>query len=292
MACVTPFLDSGAIDYSSLSRVLRMGESASGGILLLGSTGEGLSLSFPERLRIVQYTCEQELSVPIFVGVSGIDILGAEIFIQKCNRLPIQGYLLTTPIYSKPGVFGQLSWFRRLMHQTTLPVILYNIPSRSGVSIYPEVIRTLQIEPNFYGIKDASGRPSFYSEFLTGPSACTLFCGDDILVEDFLKIGAKGWINVAGNVWPEIVSKYYNYLRQNFIDIRMDDFPWREACSLLSSGGNPVSVKAVLEKLGVIASATVREPLNVADFVRYKDIESVHQKLTNWSVFLDAACTT
>ncbi|WP_213318195.1 4-hydroxy-tetrahydrodipicolinate synthase [Chlamydiifrater volucris] len=288
VACVTPFLDTGEVDFGSLIRVLRCAEKVSGGILLFGSTGEGMALSLSEKLQIVQYACDQYLSVPILLGVPGIDSSGAKKLMRACDSFPIQGYLLTTPIYSKPGVHGQIDWFRNLMRSTMLPIILYNIPGRCGSPLYSEVVRSLSTESNFYGVKDASGSPSSCKEFSSICSKCKVFCGDDVLLQDFLNHGASGWINVSGNVWPEVASKYYGFLKQR-IDRKelMEDRPWRDACSLLSSGGNPVSVKVVLERLGVIKSATVREPLSVLDFPPHNDIEFIHNELMSWSRSLE-----
>ena len=113
-ALVTPFTDAGEVDYAILDQLVAQQQAANNGILLLGSTGEGLALTLKEQQAIVEHVCQLNPTVPLMVAVGGMNLKQQIAWVEYCNKLPIHGYLLGSPLYAKPGVIGQTHWFENL----------------------------------------------------------------------------------------------------------------------------------------------------------------------------------
>ncbi|WP_253299810.1 dihydrodipicolinate synthase family protein, partial [Wolbachia endosymbiont of Chironomus riparius] len=157
-ACVTPFNHNGdSIDYHSLNNLLVVQAQNENGIVLLGSTGEGLSLADKEKHELIKFVCKLNLNIKIIVGVPGINFHQTLEWMNFCKDMPIDGYLMTTPVYTKPGIIGQTLWFEKLLEKAHVPAILYNIPSRAGIRLYPETVSNLLDHEKFWAIKDSSG---------------------------------------------------------------------------------------------------------------------------------------
>ena len=143
-ALITPFDISGEnIDYKSLENLVRMQEHAQNGIVLLGSTGEGLSLCDHERRKLVEFVISLKPRTQILVGVPSFNLPAALSWLDFCRNLPLDGYLMATPMYTKPGALGQSAWFEKLLNHAAHKVMLYNIPGRSGVKLHPEAVKHL-----------------------------------------------------------------------------------------------------------------------------------------------------
>jgi 4-hydroxy-tetrahydrodipicolinate synthase len=143
-ALVTPFLDNNQIDFDSLKQIATAQAQAGNGLLLLGSTGEGLALNSDEQLSIVEFVCNLQLATPLMVAVGGYNLAEQVSWVNRCNALKIDSYLLATPLYAKPGVVGQTQWFEALLDAAKYPCMLYNVPSRSGVEIPIATMKNLQ----------------------------------------------------------------------------------------------------------------------------------------------------
>ena len=156
-ALVTPFDREGAIDFTSLKINAQRQNDAGNGILLLGSTGEGLALTLKEQQAIVEHVCQLQPSVPLMVAVGGSNLKQQLEWVNYCNQLPIHGFLLGSPLYAKPGAVGQTHWFESLLNASSHPCMLYNVPSRSGTDIPVETIQNIQNHPNCWAMKEASG---------------------------------------------------------------------------------------------------------------------------------------
>ena len=150
-ATVTPFTaDGSAVDYPSLENCLRRQEKSGNGIVLMGSTGEGLSFTNKERREIVEFACGLNLQTQLVIGVPSHNYYSALEWLEFCNSLPIQGYLLTTPIYTKPGVMGQTHWYEAMLDKAAHPAILYNIPGRAAVRSGAHIGKNVVIMPPSY----------------------------------------------------------------------------------------------------------------------------------------------
>ena len=147
-ALVTPFDQQGNVDYDTLTTLVSEQEAAHNGILLLGSTGEGLALTLKEQQGIVEHVCQLKPSVPLMVAVGGSNLAQQKEWVSYCNQLPIHSYLLGSPLYAKPGAVGQTHWYESLLNESVHPCMLYNVPGRSGVSIPIETIENLKRTQN------------------------------------------------------------------------------------------------------------------------------------------------
>src|ERR1700733_71961 len=114
-ALVTPLLENGKIDYPALEGLLHRQKAAGNGVVLCGSTGEGIALSDAEKSQLVSHVCSLGLKIPLLIGVGGFNLDHTKRWLEFCETQPIDGYLMVTPPYSKPGVKGQIAWFRDLM---------------------------------------------------------------------------------------------------------------------------------------------------------------------------------
>lgn len=124
------------------------------------------------------------------------------------REMPIHGYLMTTPVYTKPGIMGQTLWFEKLLEKAHVPAMLYNIPSRAGVNLHTETVRNLSSHEKFWAIKDSSGTVDTLIEYKKVAPNIEVFCGDDNMILDMAVCGATGPVSVASNIWPRIVHKY------------------------------------------------------------------------------------
>ncbi|MGY8877658.1 MAG: dihydrodipicolinate synthase family protein, partial [Pseudoalteromonas sp.] len=156
-ALVTPFDQHGDVDYNTLTKLVSDQEAAHNGILLLGSTGEGLALTLKEQQAIVEHVCQLKPTVPLMVAVGGSNLKQQIEWVNYCNTLPIHSFLLGSPLYAKPGAIGQTHWFESLLNASAHPCMLYNVPGRSAVSIPAATIQNLQNNKNLWALKEASG---------------------------------------------------------------------------------------------------------------------------------------
>ncbi|MBV0899909.1 MAG: 4-hydroxy-tetrahydrodipicolinate synthase [Wolbachia endosymbiont of Fragariocoptes setiger] len=270
-ACVTPFNRNGnCIDYSSLKRLLIMQAEIGNGVILLGSTGESLSITKKEKCKLVKFVSELQLKLKIIIGVQGINLYQTLEWMNFCKDMLINGYLITTPIYTKPGVLGQTLWFEKILEKAHVPVMLYNIPSRTGVNLYYEVVYNLLNHENFWSIKDSSGSIQTLVEYKNIAPRIKVFCGDDNMIASASKMGASGLVSVASNVWPRITRKYVKKCLEG-TEVLTDI--WEKACQGLSVASNPIPIKTLLNKLGIITYKAVRLPLSNKDLSSAKVLE-------------------
>jgi len=272
-AMVTPMNTDGSIDYESFEMLLRKQEEAGNGVLVLGSTGEGLNLNEEEKREVVEFSNSLDLVVPMMVGIGGFNLPAQADFIHFCNDIKPDALLLVTPLYAKPGAEGQFEWFSELMGETELPCVLYNVPSRTGVKMHPSVPARLSKEfDHLMGVKEASGSVEEFKAFRREAPDVKFYSGDDGLTPAFAKEGAVGLVSVASNVWPNATHRYTEMCIQgNTYNL----FPlWKNATDALFKGPNPVPAKVLLNRKGWITNDTVRLPLSLGDIS-----EEVEQEL-------------
>lgn len=279
-ACVTPFLaEEKGIDWKSLMHLLYRQEEAGNGILLLGSTGEALSLSWQERRALIEKACSLELQVPILVGVPAATLEESLAWIDFCNSLPLAGYLIAPPSYSKPGAWGQIHWFTALLNRAHHPVMLYNIPSRTGVSLLTQAVCKLKSHEQLVAIKEASGTLESLISYQNVAPHLSLFCGEDRMLPAAVAMGACGWVSVSANLWPTAASCYLRELLSGHFP---EPTLWWNAHTALSSASNPIPVKALLSDLQLICSYLVRSPLDSDDLPSLDPLRKAHRAISEW----------
>ncbi|MGL9732999.1 MAG: 4-hydroxy-tetrahydrodipicolinate synthase [Wolbachia sp.] len=293
-ACVTPFNCIGdRIDYCSLQRLLTMQAEARNGIVLLGSTGEGLSLTDSEKRTLVEFVCKLALNTPIMIGVSGVNLYQVLKWLDFCKDMPIHGYLMTTPIYTKPGIMGQTLWFEKLLEKAHVPAMLYNIPSRAGVNLHTKTVRNLSSHEKFFAIKDSSGTVDTLIEYKKVAPNIEVFCGDDNMISDMAAFGAIGLVSVASNIWPHVTHKYVKRCLLSFQNMTLESKKktttqmtgdnikssmdiWQQVCKELFIASNPIPIKALLHDIGLIEYKTVRLPLSTEDLPSIETLKQVN----------------
>lgn len=279
-ALITPMKMDGSIDFKSLEHLIRVQEKADNGILLIGSTGEGLALSDKEKRDVVKYAADLNPDVPLMVGVGGMNIGVQESWIQYCNSLQIDAYLLVTPLYSKPGPMGQIAWFSRLLDTSDKPCMIYNIPSRTGIELTTEVLAQLKRHRNFWSVKEASGNLTVYQQFRQTAPEIPLFSGDDALLAFFKPAGCAGLVSVAANVWPEATALYSKKCLNGETESL---FPlWNRAIKALFSASNPIPAKLLLHKKGEISSPALRLPLVKDELKDLAELTAIDLEIETW----------
>lgn len=280
-ALVTPMDESGAVHESDLIRLIHEQDACLNGIVLLGSTGEALNLTLKERKRVVEIATSVQRNTKLIVGVGGHDLDATLGWLNWLETQPVDGYLMVTPIYSKPGEEGQYHWYKSLMDAVTRPCVLYNVPGRTAVSLNENAVQRLYEHPNFVAIKESSGSVDRMIIYRDSGSNQHILCGDDPLMGEFALNGASGLVSVASNVWP-IETQAYVYLalqqRLNLVDLNL----WKQATNALFTASNPIPAKALLASESRISSATVRLPLHKDDYKKLNDLRNWAAKIRLW----------
>lgn len=279
-ALITPMNTDGSVDLKSLEKIAIEQERAENGILLIGSTGEGLALDDDEKQQVVECVANLELNTPVMVGVGGMNVQKQVSWVDKCNSLNIDAYLMVTPLYSKPGPKGQFEWFKTLLDASEKPCMLYNIPSRTGIDLPFEVAEKLADHPNMWAIKEASGSTDIYREFRDRVPSVPLYSGDDALVSTFAEFGCSGSVSVAANVWPEETKLYTKLCLSGNTDSL---FPlWKKAVKALFSASNPIPTKILMHSRGDISTATLRLPLIKTELDDSAELLQIDEEIKQW----------
>lgn len=280
-AMITPLTTSGHPDLESMEQLLRDQEGAGNGVLILGSTGESLNLSDQERKLIVDFTLSLNLSVPIMVGVGGHHMPDIVTWLYFLETRKVDAYLMVTPLYSKPGPLGQYHWFNTLMDMVTRPVMLYNIPGRTGTNLKPETVQRLRDHRNFWAIKEASGSVSDFCEYGSVCGDVRRFSGDDLMLPQFAPHGAAGVVSVAGNVWPK-ATRLYAKMALNGELTEEDMAFWKKAGKSLFVASNPVPAKAVMYAESRIRTPVVKPPLHGDDMTSLEEVCEISREMAEW----------
>ena len=238
-ALITPFLRDGGVDEQALRSLVRWQvESGIRFLVPTGSTGEACALTEEEWLRVVRIVIDAaEGHAPVFVGCSHNTTRQAVERVKKLQAIEgVGGVLTANPYYTKPTQEGQYQHFRAIAEGTHLPVLLYNIPSRTGINLLPETTARLAEIQNIIGIKESSGNLQQITEVIHAvPRRFRVFAGDDNLALPILAVGGAGLVSVAANAipaemarmvtaalendWPrarQLYQKYYGLILANF----------------------------------------------------------------------------
>ena len=266
-ALVTPFTADGAVDYEAYARMVdRQVANGVDFLVPLATTGETPTLSAGEKTAIYQVVKEHAKGLPLMPGVGVNSLPDTLANIRLLEPLGADALLVVVPYYNKPTQQGQYEYFKAVAAETSLPVIIYNVPGRTGANMLPDtVIRLANDVPNIRGIKEASGNYDQVSEILRrAPKDFTVLSGDDDMTLAFMATGAHGVISVASNIAPKEVSQMVAAMQQGRLEearaLHHRLFPLFKACFVES---NPIPAKAALAQLGVIGE-TVRLPLATA----------------------------
>ena len=264
VAIVTPFNTDQTIDFDGFGRLIR--HISDGGVryvVLQGTTGESPTVTKPEKAQLLQYLKENNpKKLPIVYGVGGNVTADVVSGVKAIDFEGVDAILSVCPYYNKPGKRGVIEHFTRIADACPVPVILYNIPFRTGINMTAETICELAQHPNIIGVKEASCVIEQCMEIARDkPDDFLLISGDDVQGVPIISIGGVGVMSVIANVFPTKFSGMIDAaLRGDFAFAQKELGHFLRIDSLLYEEGNPVGVKNILEILG-LASAEVRLPL-------------------------------
>jgi 4-hydroxy-tetrahydrodipicolinate synthase len=254
-ALITPFRHDGGVDEPALLSHVNW-QIANGVSLLVpcGTTGEAATLTEQEWLRVIEVTVAAAAGrVPVFAGATHNATHQAVANVKKLHRISgLTGILIANPYYNRPGQRGQYEHFRAVAEATDLPILLYNIPSRTGANLEPDTVLRLAEISNIVGIKESSGNMAQITELLTqAPRAFRVFSGDDALALPTLSVGGMGLISVASNAIPQQMSQMVaSALNDNWIAARRTNRHYFAFMQALFTEPSPAPIKAVLSLLG------------------------------------------
>jgi 4-hydroxy-tetrahydrodipicolinate synthase len=256
-ALVTPFLADGAVDEASLVRLVNWQiESGITFLIPCGTTGEASTLNEVEWLRVVEVTVDTAAGrVPVFAGCTHNATSEAVARAKKiANVHGLTGILTANPYYNRPGQEGQYHHFRAIAEAVDLPILLYNIPSRTGVNMEPAtVLRLAEIE-NIVGIKESSGSVAQITELLTqAPRGFKVLSGDDGMTLPVIALGGAGLVSVASNAIPaQMAQMVAAALAGDWAKARAINAKYLALMKAHFSEPSPAPVKAVLALMGRI----------------------------------------
>jgi len=280
VAIVTPFNQDGSIDFDSLKQLVEWHiESGTSGILPCGTTGESPTLSHEEHDLVVESVIKfVNKRIPVLAGAGSNSTAEALRLTKHAEDVGADGALVITPYYNKPTQAGLKAHFTKIASETNIPIVIYNVPGRTGISIAPETVAELAELKNIVAIKEASGSIDQASSILTKCNI-DLLSGDDALTVPIMSIGGCGVISVAANIVPEKMAALTNAMMNG--DLSTAEQLHRELYSLCKSmfvETNPVPVKAALSLMGKIKE-NYRLPMVPMSSSNKKIVESELKKM-------------
>ena len=263
VAIITPF-KGGMVDYHILDRLLDLHlESGTDAIVVCGTTGESSTMSYHERMRTIEH-CVDYVSgrIPVIAGSGSNSTENAVSLSRDARRAGANGLLVVTPYYNKATQAGLLRHYRVIADAVDIPMILYNVPSRTGVNIHPETYAALAGHPNIIGTKEANGDLGSIQKTLSlCPKDFTVWSGNDEDTVPICVLGGKGVISVAANIIPAEIKKLTRMcLEQNFSAAGRLQVRLKALFDMLFCEVNPIPVKTAMAMLE-LSSGELRLPL-------------------------------
>jgi len=255
-ALITPFLPDGSVDEKALASLVNW--QIQEGIHFLvpcGTTGESPTLTHDEHLAVVDITTRTAAGrVPILAGAGGNNTSKVIKLLAEVKKLGVDGILSVSPYYNKPTQEGIYQHYRAIAESTDLPIIVYNVPGRTGSNILPSTLLRLAEIPNIAGVKEASGDISQVGEICTrAPADFRILSGDDSLTFPIIALGGHGIISVASNEVPGMMAKLASACLEGRLeearDLNRTLYPLMKINFIESS---PIPVKAALSMMGKI----------------------------------------
>ena len=277
-ALITPFLG-GKIDFDALASLIERQISAGiDALVIAGTTGEGSTLTDEEHREAIAFAVNRaEKKVPIIAGTGSNDTAYALDLTRCACEAGADAVLVVTPYYNKPNQKGIYAHYKAVAEASPVPVILYNVPGRTGVNITAETCLQLANDfPNIIGIKEASGNIMQCMDILANkPQNFTVVSGEDALVMPLMSLGMQGVISVTANALPQQMSEMVNFcLKSNYKKAKVLHEELLPFSKVIFEEGNPVGIKAALEILDICQN-NVRLPLVKSSKQLYSKIQTI-----------------
>ena len=262
-ALITPFKN-GKVDYTKLGELIEFQiDNNIDGIVICGTTGESSTLTNKEKKKVIKYTIETVNGrVPVIAGTGSNDTKRVIELSKYAERVGADGLLIVTPYYNKTTQKGLIEHYTAIAQSVTCPIIIYNVPSRTGVNILPDTVLKLSEQENIVGIKEASNNFSQILELAQKlPKSFSIMCGNDDSIVPLLSLGGNGVISVLSNVYPKAVHDMCTAYFNGDVGFAKDlQIKYANFIKLLFKEVNPMPVKDAMNILGFDVG-TCRLPL-------------------------------
>lgn len=284
VALVTPFCQDKSVNYDELERVIEY--QLAGGtdaIIVCGTTGEPATMTEEERLSVIDFVVKKvNKRVPVIAGSGGNCTNMAVDFSKKVEALDVDGLLVVTPYYNKATQKGLYEHYKAIAEAVELPIIMYNVQSRTGVNLLPETAARLGKEfSNIVAVKEASGNISQVAELIQKSKGyLDVYSGNDDQIIPILSLGGIGVISVLSNVAPkdthDMVMEYLNGNWETAVELQLK---YIDLIKALFSEVNPIPVKKAMEYLG-FATKELRLPLTEMEEEHAKKLKAEMEKIS------------
>jgi 4-hydroxy-tetrahydrodipicolinate synthase len=255
VALITPFTQSGEVDYPSLRRLLEfVTKEGTDYLVVQGTTSEVPTLTKDEKRNILDFILEfNQRKLPVVLGLAGYDTAALIKTIKTTNFDGVDAILSVTPYYNRPNQAGLYAHYMAVADASPVPVILYNVPSRTGVNLSAETtLRLANDHPNIIAVKEASGNLPQIMEIIKGkPEGFSVISGDDLMTLPVMSLGAVGVISVAGNACPGFMALLVKEcLREDYLAAAKIHYQLMDFIHAIFLDGSPAGIKAALNIMG------------------------------------------
>lgn len=281
VAIITPFTKEGKVNYPALKTILEY-QIAHGtdAIVICGTTGESATLSHEEHTEAIRFTVETVAHrIPVIAGTGSNDTAYALHLSNEAEKIGVDGLLMVTPYYNKASQAGLIKHYTYLADRVSTPIIIYNVPSRTGCDVKPETYAELSKHKMIYAAKEASGNISSIAKTI---SLCekdfTIYSGNDDQITAIMSLGGKGVISVLSNVAPQAAHDIAAAaLAGDFEQSRKLQIEYLELCNALFMDVNPIPVKQAMNMMGFDAGP-LRMPLCEMNEANTAKLKAVMEK--------------
>lgn len=253
VALVTPFNENGEIDYEVLRELLEFHvESGTDAIVITGTTGEAATMSTEEQIETIAFAVEViDKRIPVIAGTGSNNTSHAVYMSVEAEKLGVDGLLVVTPYYNKTNLKGLEEHFLAVANSVKTPIILYDVPGRTNVSIPPALVEKLAQHENIVGLKDATGDLSYTVEVMRRCGGdFAIYSGNDDIVVPILSVGGVGVISVSANIIPKETSDMVHmYLEGETREAASLQIKYKRFIDALFAEPNPIPVKAAMNQL-------------------------------------------
>lgn len=276
-ALVTPF-DGDRVDFEALGELIDFQTAhKTDALVVCGTTGEASTMPTDEHMRVIEYSAERT-KAPLIAGCGSNDTRHACLMTELAEKAGADAVLSVTPYYNKANKSGLYEHFRAISESTSLPIILYNVPGRTGLSIDIETLERLAELENIVAIKEAGGDVSFAAEIAARVPEMSIYSGCDDIVVPMMSVGARGVISATANIFPEemhdIATLYLSGETEKAKELQLY---MHDVIKAFFSEVNPVPIKTAMNYLGLLGG-DLRLPLGKMSDENFERLKTVLSK--------------
>lgn len=283
VALITPFTNDDRVDFEKIGKLLDYHlENSTDAIIINGTTGESATLTDEEKVEIIKFTVDRvNKRVPVIAGTGSNNTKHAIEMSKKADELGVDGLLVVTPYYNKGNEIGIYEHYRLITEAVSCPIILYTVPSRTGVNLSIKLLKRLSQIDNIVAIKEASGNISYAGEIAREVPELDIYSGNDDMTIPLMSLGAIGVISVSANIIPKIVHNMcMEFLEWDIERARTLQLEYNSLVDSLFIEVNPVPIKEAMNYLGYEVGKC-RLPLGE---MMEENREKLYQTIQNYEV--------